>query len=354
MPTPLVPDHPPSPARAAPTTENLVLVAGGAGFIGSHLCDRLLERGHDVLALDDLSSGDRRNLQHLQGVPRFRFKRHDVMLQAPAPSGVARHIYNLACPASPAHYQSDPVRTTLTNVFGAWRLLELARGSGARVLQASTSEVYGDPDVHPQPESYHGNVNPIGPRSCYDEGKRCAEALCFAYRRQHRVDIRVARIFNTYGPRLRAGDGRVVSNFIVQALRGEPLTLYGDGQQTRSFCYVDDTVEGLLRLMDGELEGPLNIGNPVEHTILQLAERVLRLTGSRSRLMRLPMPTDDPQRRRPDIRRARHALGWEPQVMLDEGLGATIDWFRHELNLGPLVSLGSPPGRASMLASPTP
>jgi UDP-glucuronate decarboxylase len=318
----------------------LVLVTGGAGFIGSHLCDRLVERGHDVLALDDLSSGDRRNLRHLQGRGRFQLKLHDVMLPPPPLTAPVQQVFNLACPASPLHYQTQPVRTTLTSVLGAWHMLELARAHGARLLQASTSEVYGDPDAHPQHESYHGNVNPVGPRSCYDEGKRCAEALCFACWRQYRQPIRVARIFNTYGPRLRPGDGRVVSNFIVQALQGEPLTVYGDGQHTRSFCYVDDTVEGLLRLMEGEVEGPLNIGNPVEHTVLELAERVLRLTRSGSRIVHQPLPPDDPQRRCPDIRLAERKLGWRPAVDLDDGLRATIEWFRHELNLGALVSLG--------------
>jgi UDP-glucuronate decarboxylase len=252
-----------------------------------------------------------------------------------------RRICNLACPASPAYYHREPVQTTLTSVLGMWRLLELAQNTGARVLQVSTSEVYGDPEVHPQVESYHGQVNPIGPRSCYDEGKRCAEAMCFAYHRQRHVPIRIARVFNSYGPRLRPGDGRVVSNFIVQALSGEPLTVYGDGEQTRSFCYVDDTVEGLLRMMDAEVEGPLNIGNPTEHSVLELAELVLRLTGSRSSLVRRPLPADDPQRRRPDISRAGHHLGWRPLVGLEDGLKRTIDYFRRELAELPLPRIAA-------------
>jgi UDP-glucuronate decarboxylase len=311
--------------------DDLILVTGGAGFLGSHLCERLLARGHAVLALDDLSTGHRRHVQHLAGHARFRLLVHDLTQPLPRAALGARRIFNLACPASPAYYQREPVQTTLTSVLGMWRLLELAQATGARITQASTSEVYGDPEVHPQAESYHGLVNPIGPRSCYDEGKRCAEALAFAYHRQRHVPIRIARIFNSYGPRLRPGDGRVVSNFIVQALSGEPLTVYGDGRQTRSFCYVDDTVEGLLRMMDAEVEGPINIGNPVEHTVLDLAERVLRKTGSRSSLVRRPLPADDPQRRRPDIALARRHLGWEPKVALDEGLDRTIDWFRREL-----------------------
>jgi UDP-glucuronate decarboxylase len=317
--------------NTARSMDDSLLVTGGAGFLGSHLCDRLLERGHQVIALDDLSTGHRRHVQHLAGHPRFRLLVHDLTQALPPAVLNVRRIYNLACPASPAYYQREPVQTTLSSVLGIWRLLDLAQNTGARVLQASTSEVYGDPEVHPQVESYHGLVNPIGPRSCYDEGKRCAEALAFAYHRQRHVPIRVARIFNSYGPRLRPGDGRVVSNFIVQALAGEPLTVYGDGEQTRSFCYVDDTVEGLLRMMDAAVEGPINIGNPSEHTVLELAEKVLRLTRSRSRLVRRPLPADDPQRRRPDIARARHHLGWEPKVALDDGLERTIDYFRREL-----------------------
>jgi UDP-glucuronate decarboxylase len=310
-----------------------VLVPGGAGFVGSHLCDRLLAAGHDVLALDDLSTGHPRHVEHLDAHPRFALLRHDLTQPLPVTATSARRIFNLACPASPAYYQREPVQTVLTSVLGAWRLLELASSTGARVLQASTSEVYGDPQVHPQREDYHGHVNPIGPRSCYDEGKRCAEAMAFAYRRQLHVPIRIARLFNSYGPRLRPGDGRVVSNFIVQALRGEPLTVYGEGQQTRSFCYVDDTVDGLLRLMDADLEGPVNLGNPTEHTVLELAERVLRLTGSRSKLERRPLPADDPQRRKPDIALAERALGWRPRVDLEAGLRRTIDYFRDALDL---------------------
>jgi len=311
--------------------DGLVLVAGGAGFVGSYLCDRLLARGLRVLALDDLSTGDRRHVAHLADEKRFALRVHDVTGTLPVAARKAARIYNLACPASPPQYQRAPVQTTLTSVVGAWRLLELAERRGAPMLQASTSEVYGDPQVHPQVESYWGHVNPIGERSCYDEGKRCAEALCSAYRREGRARIRIARIFNTYGPRLRPGDGRVVSNFIVQALRGEPLTLYGRGEQTRSFCYVDDTVEGLLRLMDAGVEEPVNIGNPHERTVLELAERVLRLTGSRSRIEYRPLPADDPARRRPDIGAARRLLGWEPKVSLEDGLWRTIDYFRELL-----------------------
>ena len=309
----------------------LILVPGAAGFIGSHLCERLIEQGADVLGLDDLSTGHPSHLRRLVAHPRFRFVRHDIVRPLPPQCRGARVIVNLACPASPAYYQRHPVQTTLTSAIGMWRLLELAERNGARLMQTSTSEVYGDPLVHPQVESYFGNVNPIGPRSCYDEGKRCAEALSFAYHRERRVDIRIARIFNTYGPRLRHGDGRVVSNFIVQALTGEPLTVYGDGLQTRSFCFVDDTVAGLLRLLEADIEGPLNIGNPDEHTVLDLAEHVLRLTGSHSRIVHRPLPADDPHRRRPDITRAQRKLGWEPRVSLDDGLRETIRWFRHEL-----------------------
>ena len=310
-----------------------ILVPGGAGFLGSHLCERLLAQGHEVLALDDLSTGDRRHVVQMAADPRFRLLLHDITRPLPHDARAAARIFNLACPASPAYYQHEPVQTTLTCVLGMWRLLELAQSSGARLLQASTSEVYGDPEEHPQSESYRGHVNPIGPRACYDEGKRCAETLAFAYHRERGQPIRVARIFNSYGPRLRPGDGRVVSNFIVQALQGEPLTVYGDGQQTRSFCYVDDTVEGLLRMMDADVEGPINIGNPREHTVLELAELVLRYTGSRSQLIRRPLPADDPQRRRPDIGRARRHLDWEPRVALEDGLRMTIEWFRRELGL---------------------
>lgn len=313
--------------------KDFVLVPGGAGFLGSHLCDRLLAQGHRVLALDDLSTGHRQHLAHLDRHPRFHLALHDMTLPLPAAASAARRVFNLACPASPAWYQKKPVQTTLTSVVGAWHLLELARRHGTRLLQASTSEVYGDPQVHPQTEDYLGHVNAIGPRSCYDEGKRCAEALYYAYGRQHGVNFRVARIFNSYGPRLHTGDGRVVSNFIVQALRGEALTVYGDGQQTRSFCYVDDTIDGLLRVMDGDSSEPINIGNPTEHTVLELAEKVLRLTGSSSKLVRRPLPADDPRRRCPDISRARSQLGWQPRVSLEDGLKATIEYFRRELGL---------------------
>jgi UDP-glucuronate decarboxylase len=304
------------------------MVTGAAGFLGSHLCGRLLEAGHSVLAVDDLSTGDPTHIRHLLGNPRFRTAQHDIARSLPPEAEGATRIFNLACPASPAYYQKHPVQTTLTSVLGMWRLLELAERSGARLLQASTSEVYGDPEVHPQSESYHGHVNPIGPRSCYDEGKRCAEAMAFAYLRERRLPIRIVRLFNSYGPRLTPGDGRVVSNFIVQALRGEPLTVYGDGLQTRSFCYVDDTVDGLLRMMDAEIEGPVNLGNPQEHTMLELAEFVLRLTGSSSRLVHRALPADDPKRRRPDISLARAKLGWEPRVDLETGLERTIRYFR--------------------------
>jgi UDP-glucuronate decarboxylase len=309
----------------------LSVVTGGAGFLGSHLCDRLIAMGRHVIALDNLSSGEMSHLKQLEGHPRFELRGHDLVQSWPPGLEAADRVFNLACLASPASYQRQPVQTTLTSAVGLWRVLEAAQHSGARVLQASTSEVYGDPEVHPQDESYHGLVNPIGPRSCYDEGKRVAEAMCFAYHRERHTPIRIARIFNSYGPRLRPGDGRVVSNFIVQALRGEPLTIYGRGEQTRSFCYVDDTVEGLLRMMEADVEGPINIGNPVEHTVLELAERVLHLTGSRSRLERRPLPPDDPRKRQPDISRAKHHLQWAPRVSLDDGLRETIAFFRHEL-----------------------
>ncbi len=309
----------------------LAVVTGGAGFIGSHLCDRLLDAGWRVLALDDFSSGSARNVQHLDSHPRFELLRADVTQPLPARVAEGDRLYNLACPASPAHYQRTPVQTTLTSVVGVWQLLALAERTGARVFHASTSEVYGDPLEHPQVESYRGHVNPIGPRACYDEGKRCAETLCFAYHLERKVPVRIARLFNTYGPRLAPGDGRVVSNFIVQALRGEALTVYGTGQQTRTFCYVDDTVEAIGRLMDGDIEGPLNIGSPQERSVLELAELVLRLTGSRSRIEHCALPADDPHRRRPDIARMRRHFDWEPRVSLEDGLRATIEYFQDEL-----------------------
>ena len=314
-----------------------VLVTGGAGFLGSHLCERLLSQGHRVLCVDNFFTGTRRNVEHLLGNPRFELMRHDVTLTLSLPASVEAgidRIYNLASPASPVHYQHDPVQTTKTNVLGAIHMLELARRTGARILQASTSEVYGDPQVHPQPESYWGNVNPIGVRSCYDEGKRCAETLFFDYHRQHGVDIRVARIFNAYGPRMDPKDGRVVPNFIVQALRGEPITVYGQGRQTRSFCFVDDLVDGLARFMEAEPggPGPVNIGNPEEFTVRDLATLVIELTGSSSMLAFAPLPSDDPLQRRPDVGAARQMFGWEPRVSLEEGLRKTIDWFEDLLS----------------------
>lgn len=303
-----------------------VLVTGGAGFLGSHLCERLLEQGHDVLCVDNFYTSTRRNIIHLLEHPNFELKRHDVTF--PLYVEVDR-IYNLACPASPIHYQRDPVQTTKTSVHGAINMLGLAKRTGARILQASTSEVYGDPDVHPQPESYWGNVNPIGIRSCYDEGKRCAETLFFDYWRQHKLPIKVARIFNTYGPRMLPNDGRVVSNFIVQALQGKDITIYGDGSQTRSFCYVDDLVAGLIKLMESDptVTGPVNLGNPGEFSIKQLAEKVVALADNGSRLVYQPLPQDDPTQRKPDITLAREKLGWEPKVCLDDGLPQTIEFF---------------------------
>jgi UDP-glucuronate decarboxylase len=303
-----------------------VLVTGGAGFLGSHLIDRLLARGDEVVCVDNLFTGTKRNVEHLHTHPRFEFMRHDVTF----PLFIeVDEIYNLACPASPIHYQYDPVQTTKTSVHGAINMLGLAKRLRCRIFQASTSEVYGDPSVHPQLESYWGNVNPIGPRSCYDEGKRCAETLFFDYHRQHGTDIKVARIFNTYGPRMHPNDGRVVSNFIVQALKGEIITIYGEGQQTRSFCYVDDLIEGFLRLMDTDtgITGPINLGNPGEFTIRELAEQVIDLTGSASTLAFKPLPVDDPMQRQPDITFARNTLGWEPKVQLREGLLKTISYF---------------------------
>jgi UDP-glucuronate decarboxylase len=309
---------------------NKILVTGGAGFIGSHLCERLIAAGHDVLCVDNYFTGTKKNVKHLLEHPLFEVMRHDVTF--PLYVEVER-IFNLACPASPVHYQFDPVQTTKTSVHGAINMLGLAKRVKARILQASTSEVYGDPEVHPQPESYWGKVNPIGIRSCYDEGKRCAETLFFDYNRQHGTDIKVIRIFNTYGPRMHPNDGRVVSNFIVQALRGQDITIYGDGQQTRSFCYVDDLVEGMMRMMDTEkgFTGPINIGNPGEFTMLQLAEKVLQLVGTKSKLVHKPLPQDDPKQRKPIIDLAKSKLGWEPKVNLDDGLKETVAYFRRTL-----------------------
>ena len=304
-----------------------VLVTGGAGFLGSHLCERLLAEGREVLCLDNYFTGSRANIRHLLDNRNFETIRHDVTFPLYVE---VDQIYNLACPASPVHYQHDPVQTTKTSVHGAINMLGLAKRLGARIFQASTSEVYGNPFVHPQTEDYWGNVNPIGPRACYDEGKRCAETLFFDYYRQYKLPIRVARIFNTYGPRMHPNDGRVVSNFIVQALTGQPITLYGDGNQTRSFCYVDDLIEGFVRFMDLESDepGPVNLGNPCEFTMVELVEKVLRLTGSASSIVHKPLPTDDPLQRRPDITKAGKLLDWEPKVSLDEGLERTIAYFR--------------------------
>lgn len=307
------------------------LVTGGSGFIGSHLCQRLLDMGHDVLAADNFYSSDRHNVHELLPNPRFELMRHDVTFPLYVE---VDEIYHLACPASPVYYQRDPVQTTKTCVHGSINMLGLAKRLDARILLTSTSEVYGDPAVHPQSESYWGNVNPIGIRSCYDEGKRAAETLFFDYHRQHGLPIKVARIFNTYGPRMQPDDGRVVSNFIVQALKGEPLTVFGDGSQTRSFCYIDDMVDGLISLMNSprEVTGPVNLGNPGEFTMIELAKQVIALTDSDSELQHLPLPADDPVRRRPDISRAREVLGWEPAVPLSEGLARTVDYFRGVLN----------------------
>ena len=304
-----------------------VLVTGGAGFLGSHLCEKLLARGHDVLCVDNFFTGSKRNIEHIAGNLNFELMRHDVTFPLYVE---VDQIYNLACPASPVHYQFDPVQTTKTSVHGAINMLGLAKRVKARILQASTSEVYGDPEVHPQVESYWGRVNPIGPRSCYDEGKRCAETLFFDYFRQHRLEIKVARIFNTYGPRMHSNDGRVVSNFIVQALKGEDITLYGEGLQTRSFCYVDDLIDALIRLMETQPEftGPVNLGNPVEVSMRELAEKILALTGSKSKLTFRPLPQDDPRQRQPDITLAREKLDWSPGVALDDGLKATIHYFK--------------------------
>ena len=304
-----------------------ILVTGGAGFLGSHLCDRLVANGDDVVCVDNYFTGTKENIRHLMGNPHFELLRHDVTFPLYVEVG---QIYNLACPASPVHYQFDPVQTTKTSVHGAINMLGLAKRVKARILQASTSEVYGDPEIHPQTEDYWGRVNPIGIRSCYDEGKRCAETLFFDYWRQHHLEIKVIRIFNTYGPRMHPNDGRVVSNFIVQALKGEDITLYGDGQQTRSFCYVDDLIDGMVSMMnsDAGFVGPVNIGNPGEFTMLQLAENVLRLTGSKSRMVFMPLPQDDPKRRQPNIELAKEHLGWTPKVSLEDGLKETVAYFR--------------------------
>jgi len=303
------------------------LVTGGAGFIGSHLCELLLARGNEVLCVDNFYTGTRRNVQHLLGNPRFELMRHDVCFPLYVE---VDQIYNLACPASPVHYQFDPVQTTKTSVHGAINMLGLAKRVKAKILQASTSEVYGDPTVHPQPETYWGNINPIGPRSCYDEGKRCAETLFFDYRRQHGLKIKVARIFNTYGPRMHPNDGRVVSNFVMQALQNIDITIYGDGNQTRSFCYIDDLVDGLIRLMEtaDDVTGPVNLGNPGEFTIRQLAQTIIELAGSSSKLVSLPLPQDDPRQRQPDLSLAKNILGWQPATKLREGLAIVIDYFR--------------------------
>ncbi|SLK05469.1 MULTISPECIES: UDP-glucuronic acid decarboxylase family protein [Novosphingobium] len=310
-----------------------VLVTGGAGFLGSFLCERLLSLDHEVVCVDNFFTGTRDNIARMFGNHRFEILRHDVTFPLYVE---VDEIYNLACPASPIHYQHDPVQTTKTSVHGAINMLGLAKRTGARILQASTSEIYGDPEVHPQREDYWGRVNPIGPRSCYDEGKRCAETLFFDYRRQHQLPIKVARIFNTYGPRMQPDDGRVVSNFILQALRDEPITIYGDGKQTRSFCFVDDLIDGLIALMDtpDDFTGPVNLGNPVEFTMLELAQNVIELTGSASALEYRPLPQDDPRQRQPDITVAREKLGWQPSVPLREGLGRTIDYFRELMEAG--------------------
>ncbi len=311
-------------------TRTRILVTGGAGFLGSHLCERLLAEGNDVLCVDNYFTGRKENIAHLLGNPHFEAMRHDVTFPLYVE---VDQIYNLACPASPVHYQFDPVQTTKTSVIGAINMLGLAKRIGARILQASTSEVYGDPTVHPQTEDYRGNVNPLGPRACYDEGKRCAETLFFDYHRQHRTPIKVVRIFNTYGPRMHPNDGRVVSNFIVQALRNEDITLYGDGSQTRAFCFVDDLIEGFIRLMatGPDITGPINIGNPHEIPVRELAERVIRITGSSSRIVHRPLPQDDPLQRCPDIALARKVLGWQPTVELDTGLRRTAAYFTQML-----------------------
>ena len=307
-----------------------ILVTGGAGFLGSHLCERLLNQGHEVLCVDNFYTGRRANIAHLTGNPYFEIMRHDICFPLYAE---VDEIYNLACPASPIHYQFDPVQTTKVSVHGSINMLGLAKRLKIKILQASTSEVYGDPTIHPQPETYWGNVNPIGLRSCYDEGKRCAETLFFDYYRQHKLRIKVARIFNTYGPRMHPNDGRVVSNFIMQALREEDITVYGEGTQTRSFCYVDDLIEGIVRLMDSpdDVTGPVNLGNPVEFSILELAQKTIHLTGSKSKIVFKPLPSDDPRQRQPDITLAREQLGWNPSMQLEEGLVKTVEYFRQLL-----------------------
>lgn len=308
-----------------------ILITGGAGFLGSHLCDRLIKEGHEVLCVDNFFTGSRHNIVHLLDNKNFELLRHDVTFPLYVE---VDEIYNLACPASPVHYQFDPVQTTKTSVMGAINMLGLAKRTKAKVLQASTSEVYGDPEIHPQPETYKGNVNPIGIRACYDEGKRCAETLFFDYHRQHNVQIKVMRIFNTYGPRMHQNDGRVVSNFIVQALKGENITVYGEGNQTRSFCYCDDLLDGMIRLMnsDNSITGPINIGNPIEFTILELAQKVIELTNSKSKIIYMSLPQDDPMQRKPVIDLAKEKLGWEPKVQLEDGLKKTIEYFDQTLN----------------------
>jgi UDP-glucuronate decarboxylase len=307
--------------------EKKILVTGGGGFLGSHLCERLLNEGHEVICLDNFFTGNKQNILELMSNPRFELLRHDVTVPLYIE---VDEIYNLACPASPIHYQHDPVQTTKTCVHGAINMLGLAKRTGAKIMQASTSEVYGDPEVHPQVESYWGRVNPIGIRSCYDEGKRCAETLFLDYYRQHNLRIKIARIFNTYGPKMHANDGRVVSNFVVQAIKGEPITIYGDGEQTRSFCYVDEMVDAFVRLMntDDKFMGPVNLGNPGEFTIRELAEKTLEMTGSSSELINMPLPQDDPTQRQPDISLAKEKLGWEPVIKLEQGLASTIDYFK--------------------------
>jgi len=337
-------------------TEHRVLVTGGAGFIGSHLCERLLERGDEVLCVDNFYTGARRNVCHLLSNPRFECVRHDICFPLYVE---VDEIFNLACPASPIHYQFDPVQTTKTSVLGAINMLGLAKRVKAKILQASTSEIYGDPEIHPQREEYWGNVNPIGPRACYDEGKRCAETLFLDYRRQHHLPIKVARIFNTYGPRMRANDGRVVSNFVIQALCNQDITVYGNGDQTRSFCYVDDLIDGLIRLMETatDVTGPLNLGNPVEFTIRELAEMTIGFTGSSSKIVHRPLPTDDPKQRRPDISKAQELLGWVPKLPLRQGLKRVIEYFDGLLRLGaaaPTSTAMLPTSTGSLVQPPQP